>query len=259
MLTLFSPRFSLSRAVLLLTATCITCRPTPNNIMSLYSTIRSQGSCKHVLAGGFYATDDGTNSFSYCADHLDTSNVIFIQGRHGELADMDVDCDGIQGGPADDGRCSYGRSPDLQNTTAFQDVVESYNVGIKDLDPYVIPYVVFGNTGTTNATKAKAAGGWPSFDPTSCGIEPLSIVAVVCGDQLVYGIWGDTNGDDGDKPMVGEASLALATACEGPSMTGNNGYDGTNILYVAFRGHDAVPGPKGRIGMPPTLTTSRPA
>jgi hypothetical protein len=31
----------------------------------------------------------------------------------------------------------------------------------------------------------------------------------------VYGIWGDTNGDDGDEAMVGEASISLATACFG--------------------------------------------
>ena len=61
----------------------------------------------------------------------------------------------------------------------------------------------------------------------------------------IYGIWGDENGDDGDKPMVGEASISMATACFGTSMTGNNGHDETDVLYIAFPGTDAVPGASG--------------
>ncbi len=63
--------------------------------------------------------------------------------------------------------------------------------------------------------------------------------------QKIYGIWGDENGDDGDKPMVGEASISLATACFGTSMTGDNGHDDTDVLYIAFPGTDAVPGASG--------------
>lgn len=51
----------------------------------------------------------------------------------------------------------------------------------------------------------------------------------------VYGIWGDTNGDDG-KPLVGEASLSLATKCFGKSMNGNNGHSPEDVLYIAFPG-----------------------
>ncbi len=150
---------------------------------------------------------------------------------------MDVDCDGAQGGPADDGKCSTGRSPDYQDMTAFQDAVQGYNAGIKDLNAYVHPYVVFGNTGGKR--------GWKTFDPTKYGVQPLSVVAVVCNDRLVYGVWGDTNGDDGDHPLIGETSLALATACNGDGMSGDNGYGGTDVLYLAFTGDEAVPGAKG--------------
>jgi hypothetical protein len=45
--------------------------------------------------------------------------------------------------------------------------------------------------------------------------------------------------------MVGEASLALATACFGTSMTGNNGHDEPDVLYLAFPGAGAVPGASG--------------
>lgn len=41
---------------------------------------------------------------------------------------------------------------------------------------------------------------------------------------------------------MGEASLSLATACYGHSVNGNNGHDGTDVLYVAFTGDEAVPG-----------------
>ncbi|KAK3393900.1 fungal chitosanase of glycosyl hydrolase group 75-domain-containing protein [Podospora didyma] len=237
---LLSPRLATSLAFALAISSSgrTNARDVPQNVQDFYYSLRKKGSsCSKQLATGFYATDNGPNTFSYCGDHLDDFDVIYIQGTNRALADMDIDCDGVQGGPGDDGRCSYGRSPDLQDVTAFQDVVAGYNAGIKDLNPYIHPYVVFGNSG--NKT------GWKTFDPTAYGVEPLSVIGVVCGNQLIYGIWGDTNGDDGDKPMVGEAAISLATACEGDSMTGDNGYSNTDILYLAFTGKDAVPGAKG--------------
>jgi hypothetical protein len=81
-------------------------------------------------------------------------------------------------------------------------------------------------------------------------VQPLSVVAVVGpgsdgGKQLWFGIWGDMNGDDGAKPMVGEASLAMATLFGGASVNGNSGLDADDYLYLVFRGADAVPGPDG--------------
>lgn len=173
--------------------------------------------------------------YSYCGDHLYDYQIVYIQGTHGSLANMDIDCDGHRGGPKDDGRC--GSSNDSQSRTTFRDTVASYKSGIKDLNPYVHHYVVFGNQGSEE--------GWNSFDPQAVGIHPLSVMAVVCGDRLVYGVWGDTNGDDGQFPMVGEASLSLATACFGDKMSGDFGHDEQDVLYIAFVGEDAVPGPKG--------------
>lgn len=142
---------------------------------------------------------------------------------------MDIDCDGNQS--RDDGRCTH--HGDTQSETAFKDTVQSYGVdGVEDLDANVHPYIVFGNVGDYS----------PTFDPTAYGIEPLSVMAVVCANQLIYGVWGDENGDDDPQPLVGEASLALATACFGTGMTGDAGYDGTDVLYVAFTGDEAVPG-----------------
>jgi hypothetical protein len=246
---------SLIPALLVLCGACVQARDVPQRLRDLYNGIKDRGSCSNELATGFWATASGSNSesygrrsaemyaskptipaYSYCGDHLD-DGIIYIQGRNGALADMDIDCDGVQGGPADDGRCAFSTSPDMQDTTAFQNSVSRYRAGITDLNTYVHPYVVFGNSGRKE--------GWRTFDPTKFGVQPLSVMAVVCGDKLVYGIWGDTNGDDGNRPMVGETSLALATACNGDSMTGSHGYSETDVLYLAFTKREAVPGARG--------------
>lgn len=88
---------------------------------------------------------------------------------------MDVDCDGAQGGPQDDGRC--GESHTTIPTTAIKDIIQSYNVGISDLNPFEHGFVVFGNSGTKP--------GWKTFDPRTAGVSKASIMAVVCGDKMV--------------------------------------------------------------------------
>ncbi|KAK3949809.1 fungal chitosanase of glycosyl hydrolase group 75-domain-containing protein [Pseudoneurospora amorphoporcata] len=225
----------------------VSARDVPSNLQNLYTKLFKQKSCKHPLSDrGFYSTEDGPDTYTYCGDHLSDFKILYIRGRgKGRLANMDVDCDGLQGGPGDDGRCSVGASPDYQGITAFQETVASYNVsGVKDLNTYVHPYVVFGNEVESDDMRID---GYMRFDPAEYGVEPLSVMAVVCdgGKKLVYGVWGDTNGDDGAKSMVGEASLALATACGGIEMSGSNGIGEEDVLYLAFTGTEAVPGAKG--------------
>jgi len=177
---------------------------------------------------------------------------------------MDVDCelialdvyaeqtifegDGAQGGPADDGRC--GESTTTIPTTSVKRYIESYNVGISDLSPHVHSFVVFGNSGTKP--------NWPTFDPRTAGVAHVSLIAVVCGDQMFYGVWGDSNGDHGERASVGEVSLAMATACYGTGMqagTGSNtSHDEHDVLYIAFTGADAVPGADGASWSAPNFT-----
>ncbi|GKT49810.1 endo-chitosanase [Colletotrichum spaethianum] len=173
------------------------------------------------------ATAARASEFVYCGDYLDKYNIIYLQGKRGRLANMDVDCDGLQGGG--DGRC--GSSTDTQSETTFRDTLRGYDTGKQDLNASVHSYVVFGNQGTKS--------GWPTFDPTKHGVKPLSVMAVI------YGVWGDTNGDDGPEAMIGEASISLATACYGSSINGNTGHDDNDVLYIAFTGDDAVPGASG--------------
>ncbi|KAI3317433.1 chitosanase [Xylariaceae sp. AK1471] len=210
-------------------------RDVPQGVRNLYNSIKAKGQCSNILQDGFYALEEGSNDFSYCGDHQSDYGIIYLQGTGGALADMDVDCDGVQGSAADDGRC--GNSGDTQSVTSFADTVRGYGQGVRDLDANIHPYVVFGNTGENP--------GYTNFDPQEYGIEPLSVIAVVCGDKLVYGIWGDENGDDGDKAVIGESSISLATACFGTGITGDNGHEETDVLYIAFQGEDAVPGADG--------------
>ncbi|KAJ6443208.1 LOW QUALITY PROTEIN: chitosanase [Purpureocillium lavendulum] len=251
-------------------------RDVPSNVRSFYDGIRAQKQCRNVLAGGFHSVQGDSGNFEYCGDHMQDYNVVYLQGRGGQLVNMDVDCDGIQHGPADDGRC--GSSDDTQSQTSFQYTVASYGTGQRDLDANAHPYVVFGNDGSKP--------GWHTFNPQQYGIEPLSVMAVVCNNKLVsllctfslsirgqrrrqgqeelavrwwrertidrtdldfqiYGVWGDTNGDDGPQAMVGEASISLATACFGRGINGNAGHDENDVLYIAFPGKDAVPGARG--------------
>ena len=91
---------------------------------------------------------------------------------------MDVDCDGDQSNPGD-GRC--GSSEDTQSITAFQYQVAQYakanGQNVSDLNANSISYVVFGNYGNQP--------GYVNFHPTKYGVEPLSVMAVVCNGQLV--------------------------------------------------------------------------
>ena len=119
-------------------------------------------------------------AFSYCGDHLADEGIIYLQGTGGQFVNMDIDCDGTQGGVGDDGRC--GSSDDTQDQTSFEDTVQGYNKGVDDLNAYVHSYVVFGNVGNKG-------GNWPNFDPEAYGVEPLSVMAVVCGNGKMVSLF----------------------------------------------------------------------
>ncbi|KAL2064467.1 hypothetical protein VTL71DRAFT_4961, partial [Oculimacula yallundae] len=211
-------------------------RDVPANIQTLYNNIKKAGSCSRKLATGFYLKDDPPATYSYCGDHL-SEGVIYLQGTGGKLADMDIDCDGIQNGPASDGRCK--KSSDTQEHTSFEDTVKGYNKGAQGLDAYIHTYVVFGNVGTNP--------GFVNYDPRKDGVRELGLIAAVCGNgKMFYGVWGDENGDDGPRAVIGEASISMATLCYGKNaVDGNTGHDETDVLYLAFTGADAVPGANG--------------
>ena len=207
-------------------AALVSCRDVPDNIKAFKESIIKQGSCKNALAKGFHSADgdDGceyfnlplhcllrltkTTAYVYCGDHLKDYNVVYLQGTEGKLVNMDIDCDGIQGSSADDGRC--GSSGDTQSVTSFQDSLQTYSTKHKDLDANIHPYVVFGNLGTKK--------NWPTFDAQKHGIKPLSIIAVVCGEKMVRIyltlIWVRLDADS-DSSMVSGA-MRMATTAKKP-------------------------------------------
>jgi hypothetical protein len=116
-----------------------------------------------------------SKGFTYCGDHITDYNVVYIQGTGGALADMDIDCDGRQNSPYSNHKCDS--SDDTIPETAFKEQVAGYKKGLTDLDSYIHTYVVFGNYGKKS--------GYVNFHPTDYGIEPLSLMAVVCNNKLV--------------------------------------------------------------------------
>ncbi|KAL1961217.1 hypothetical protein VTO42DRAFT_3163 [Malbranchea cinnamomea] len=198
-------------------------REIPSNLKSLYNEVKSKR-CSNPLSGEF---EDGHAGWVYCGDRLESDGIIYITGPSSSrpLADMDISCDGEDNLAGD---CANDGSGESQ--TAFKHLVQEY--GISDLNPNKHTFVVLGN-----------AGGNPHWMPDDgAGVEPLSLVAVVCNDRLIYGVWGDTNGGT----LTGEASISLAKMCfPDEHVTGDSGHTDHDVLYVAFRGKDAVPGADG--------------
>ncbi|KAF2758845.1 endo-chitosanase [Pseudovirgaria hyperparasitica] len=216
------PQTLLTLLTLTLTTTTTLAIRLPANVKAFYDTHKS-GPCKpsnrmsanFKVGLGDSSYGGSSPSVTYC--HDTTANV--ITSKSGGYADMDIDCDGQH---STEGRCSNDGSQ--QSETAFKDTVAQY--GIADLDAHVHPYVVFGNSGAEGM----------EFSPQSHGVEPLSVVAVVCGGKLIYGIWGDVNGG----VVTGEASLSMAQLCFGDdSVSGDNGHGERDVLYIAFPGKEA--------------------
>ncbi|KAJ6439472.1 chitosanase CSN1 [Purpureocillium lavendulum] len=185
----------------------------PANLKAIYDQHKS-GSCSKSLSGTF------SGGAVYCGD---LNGAVFLKGNN-EYDNLDIDCDGANNSAGD---CA--NDPSGQGQTSFVDTVKTY--GISDLDANLHPYVVFGNEGAS-----------PSFRPQDHGIKPLSVMAVVCNNQVFYGVWGDTNG----FTSTGEASLALGKLCfPDGGLSGDNGHDEKDVLYIGFTSGNTVPGKDG--------------
>ncbi|KAJ5484675.1 Fungal chitosanase [Penicillium expansum] len=182
----------------------------PANLQEIYKSHKA-AKCENLLAKGFKAEQGAPSDTDYCGD-IDGAIFLHSTSKGGAYADMDVDCDGAHNS---EGSCSDDRSG--QGVTAFQD--ETF----------------------THMWSLEMRGQKPSFMPDKHGMEPLSVMAIVCGGKLHYGIWGDTNGG----VTTGEASISLAKLCyPNDKITGNNGHSAKDVLYIGFTGKGAVPGSK---------------
>jgi len=86
----------------------VSARDIPSNVREFYNSLKLDGilGCSNKLATGFWSSDGGSNSFSYCGDRLSDSGIVYIKGSGSVFANMDINCDGAPGGSANDGRCS---------------------------------------------------------------------------------------------------------------------------------------------------------
>ncbi|KAI5791884.1 fungal chitosanase of glycosyl hydrolase group 75-domain-containing protein [Geopyxis carbonaria] len=208
-------------SALLSLAACVAAYDIPAGLQTYYDGVKAGGCSSFVEGRGDLNDGHGQSGYGFCTD---TAGVVYISGKN-DLADMDVDCDGSA-------NCG-GESQDYQPQTAFDSELQEGGYGIDSLDAGDIPFVVLG---TCDVGIDSLSGG---------PIKPLSIVAVVCGGQLLYGVFGDTNGCDNDN-VTGEASISLAQMCfPNEGIDGDHAHDAHDVLYMAFTGDDAVPGANG--------------
>ncbi|SJL04887.1 uncharacterized protein ARMOST_08258 [Armillaria ostoyae] len=114
------------------------------------------------------------------------------------LADMDVDCDGV------DYKCPG--NGDGQDETDFG-----------ALDARSVPWYVLPN----------------KFYKANKDIKPNALGAIICDGKMYYGIFGDSNGDTPE--VIGEASLLLANTCfPKDGLNGGKGHTPLDVLYIVF-------------------------
>ncbi|KAF7593024.1 hypothetical protein BBP40_012111 [Aspergillus hancockii] len=121
------------------------------------------------------------------------------------VADMDVDCDGINE------KCEGNGDGQPQTNWGY-------------LAAYTVPYIVIPDR-FLNSNKDILPGN--------------NIAAVICNKKMYYGILGDSNGDD--PQITGEASWLMAKTCfPGEDLQGNKAHSTPDVTYIVFTGKGAV-------------------
>jgi len=183
-------------------------RGPPVSLFSANPSLQNQSSS---LIAAAKATSDILDSYPLDPQQAPSSNIYcdwsgFDNGAaYVWTANMKVDCDGL------DYRCKG--NPDGQSQTDFG-----------ALSAYEVPYIVI-------------PGRFVSARPKE--LPGNNIAAVICNGQILYGVFGDTNGDD--PQVIGEASWRMATACfPKDGLNGDAGHDKPDVTYIVFTGKDAV-------------------
>ncbi len=157
-------------------------------------------SCDQVV-GGLYAPGSGKPAnIAVCG----LPRAVFW------TADLDVDCDG-KVSP----QCNLMTDPWFMSQTAATDSNGD------PLDAATLPFVVVPGRST-------------KFDYRAAGLAMGSVVAVVHGDELVYGVLGDV----GPTSYIGEASYRMAELL-GIDPDPRVGGTEEPVSYIAFTGEDA--------------------
>lgn len=165
--------------------------PTPDQLRAITATCGTP-------VGGLFATDiEATPIISMCG----------LRGAVFWTADLDIDCDGRE-------------SAICNHTTddAYQDQTSATDAHDRPLDAVSLPYVVIP---------------LPSqrFDYPSADIALGTVVAVVYGNRVRYGVFAD----EGPAEIIGEASHAMAVTLGIDADPNTGGSDGP-VTYIAFTG-----------------------
>ncbi len=152
--------------------------------------------CTTKVSSAPYAKDSGG------AANVD---VCGLKGAVFWAADMDIDCDGKQSTI-----CNKTTDPDYQSQTATTDSKGQY------LDAATLPYVV-------------VPGVSSRWDYKASGVALGSVVAVIYGDKVEYGIIGDI----GPTSIIGEASYAMAQRL-GINPNPSSGGVSSGVTYIVF-------------------------
>ena len=156
--------------------------------------------CKQLAGTTKFRTDSGTSQ---------TVPVCGITGAVWWKSDLDVDCDGGQSAVCKN-------DPDYQSGTAASD-----SKG-KPLNASTLPYVVIPQSSN-------------GFNYKTAGLKMGSVVAVIYGSKVSYGILGDV----GPAGVIGEASYAMAQQL-GMNPSPTSGGADSGVTYIAFTGASAV-------------------
>ena len=171
-----------------------------NDLPTAAELLATMAACNPRVGGAFATDSGGTSNISICG----LTNAVYWK------ADLDIDCDGKMST-----QCNLTTDPAYQNQTSATD---SHGA---PLDAAALPFVV-------------VPGRSVRFDYQTAGLDLGSVVAVIYGDQVAYGVIGDT----GPTAIIGEASYAMAVALGIDPDPSTGGVD-TGVAYLAFTGAGA--------------------
>ncbi|KAI3608025.1 extracellular chitosanase [Moniliophthora roreri] len=168
------------------------------NAVRLWNAVNNSRSMRLASYPWSYGTPADVNIYADWL-YITNSSILYF------IADMDVDCDGV------DYMCPGNSGGDRDTSFGH-------------LDASKVPYYVI------------PARFYSQYYPK---VLPNALGAIICNGKIFYGIMGDTNG--ANPQMIGEASYLLARTCfPQDNLNGNRGHEARDVAYIIFG--NQVPG-----------------
>ncbi|KAJ5921001.1 hypothetical protein N7466_009327 [Penicillium verhagenii] len=156
------------------------------------------------------------------------------------IADMDVDCDGI------DYKCKVD-TPHGRPLRAKL-IIPRRETKMGSRRPTLVLLPLMKYRGSWYPTNSGLPTALPFPETTSVqlfgensipGNRQAQILTEYSNGKMFYGIYGDSDGDD--PQVIGEASWLMARTCfPKENLNGNSGHDNVDVTYILFTGKDAV-------------------